>query len=251
MNNSISTPSAAWPTTWPSNSFKAGPTALVIFAALVVGAIVLVAGILWIYAHPGAGGATVPILPAIVIQLLLEGAVVALLLAALPRLSGFSLRELGFVTPQLWQVGVALLGAIVMVIVVEGGASLLQSLLHQKHEQQVIELFKQVRSQPNVLCFFAVFAIVLAPFMEEMIFRVFVFNIGLRYGGFWAGAIVSGIAFGLAHADLFVLVPLALGGMVLSYVYFRTRNAFCSMVTHGCFNALTVFALIYAPQLAQ
>ncbi len=203
-------------------------------------------------AHTGTGAsANVPILAAILIQLVLEASIVALILIALPRLSGFSLKELGFVMPRPWQIGIALLGAIAMIIVVEGGASLIQALLHQKHEQQVVELFKQVRSQASVMWLFAVFAVVLAPFMEETIFRIFVFNIGLRYGGFWVGAIISGIAFGLAHTDIYVLLPLAVGGMVLSFVYYRTRNAFCSMVTHGCFNALTVFALIYAPNLAQ
>jgi membrane protease YdiL (CAAX protease family) len=224
---------------------------LVIIAALGVGAIVLFVGVAWLFAQGLSSSRNVPIVGAIVIQLVLEGAVVALLLVALPRLSGFSLKELGFVAPQPWQIGVGLLGALVMIVVVEGGASLIQAVVHQQHEQQVIALFKQVRSQPNVMWFFAVFAVIVAPFMEEMIFRVFLFNLGLRYGGFWAGAIVSGIAFGLAHGDLFVLLPLALGGMVLSFVYYRTRNAFCSMVTHGCFNAVTVFALIYAPNLAQ
>ena len=252
-------PSAHWPTTWPEQSFKPGPTALVVLAALGVGFIVLVIGVAWIAVKSMQSGigAGVPIVPALVIQVLLEAAIVAVLLTALPRLSGFSLRELGFVAPRPWQIGVALLGAIAMVTVIEGGVTLLQELFHQKHEQQVIELFKQVRSQPNVMWFFAVFAIIVAPFMEEMIFRVFAFNVALRYGGFWVGAIVSGVLFGLAHIDhkgwdvLLTIVPLMLGGMVLSFVYYRTRNAFCSMVTHGCFNALTVFALIYAPNLAQ
>ena len=138
-----------------------------------------------------------------------------------------------------------------MVVVVEGLASIIQALSHQQHEQSVVELFKHVRGT-NVMWLFAFFAIVLAPFMEETIFRIFVFNAARRWsGGFWRGAIVSGVLFGSAHMDLWVLVPLALGGIILCYVYYRTRNAFCSMITHGLFNALTVFALIYAPQLAQ
>ena len=34
MNNSTSTISAGWPTQWPANSFRGGPTALLILAAL-------------------------------------------------------------------------------------------------------------------------------------------------------------------------------------------------------------------------
>ena len=252
MNNSTSTISAGWPTHWPANSFRGGPTALLILAALgaaIVGGII---GILFFFgAHRPQTMGTQFVISAIWVQLLVEGSAVIVILAALPAVSKLSLRELGFYVPRPWQLGIALLGAIAMIVVVEGGATIIQTLTHTKHEQSVVELFKQVVGQPRVMWFFAIFAIVLAPFMEEVIFRIFIFNVGLRWGGFWLGSIVSGLCFGAAHTDVFVLVPLALGGMILCAVYYRTGNAFCSMVTHGLFNALTVFALMFAPQLAQ
>lgn len=252
MNNSISTTSAAWPTRWPADSFRAGSTALVILAALGVAVLGIVAVGVYGALHRAviSTGGTSFVFFAIVGQLLIEGSAVVVILIALPKLSKFSLRELGFYAPRPRQIGIGLLGAIAMVVVVEGGASLIETLTHQKHEQSVVDLFRHVVGT-NAMWFFAFFAIVLAPFMEEVIFRIFVFNIGLRYGGFWVGAIASGLCFGAAHTDLFVLLPLALGGMILCAVYYRTRNAFASMITHGCFNAVTVFALIYAPQLAK
>ncbi len=252
MNNSTSTISAGSRTRWPANSFLAGPTALLIFAALgaaIVGGII---GVVFFFLanRPRTIGPQF-VVAAILVQLLVEGCAVIVILAALPAVSKRSLRELGFYAPRAWQLGVAVLGAMGMVIVVEGGASLIQMLTHTKHEQSVVELFKAVIGQPRVMWLFALFAIVLAPFMEEVIFRIFIFNIGLRWAGFWLGAIISGLCFGAAHTDPFVLVPLALGGIILCGVYYRTGNAFCSMVTHGLFNAVTVFALMFAPQLAQ
>ena len=252
MNNSTSTISAGWPTNWPANSFRRGPTALLILAALgaaVVGGLIGIT-IFFIEQHPRPYSPEF-VLAAIFVQLLLEGAAVLVILVGLPYVSKRSLHDLGFYWPRLWQIGIGLLGAIAMIIVVEGGASLIQTLTHQKHEQQVVELFKQVVGHPRTMWLFAIFAIVLAPFMEEVIFRIFIFNVGLRWGGFWVGAILSGLCFGAAHGDKFVFVPLALGGMVLCGVYYRTGNAFASMISHGLFNALTVFALIFAPQLAQ
>jgi len=214
--------------------------------------VVLIAGIAWLYAvNPSATQhGNIPIIPALVIQLLIEAAILIVLLATLPWLSGFTLPQLGFVPLKPWQIGVSLVGAVVMAVVANGGASLIEELTHSKHEQTVVEMFKQLHD-PHTIAFFAVFAILLAPIAEETIFRVFLFNVGLRYGGFWAGAIFSGLLFGLAHGDLFALIPLALGGVVLAAVYYYTRNAFASMITHGCFNALTVLALIFAPQLTK
>ena len=103
---------------------------------------------------------------------------------------------------------------------------------------------------PRLLIAFTVFACVLAPFMEETIFRVFLFNAVRRYWGFWPGALISGLCFGIAHGDPLAAIPLALGGVVLAFVYYRTNNAFASMVTHGLFNSYTILALIFTPHLA-
>jgi membrane protease YdiL (CAAX protease family) len=252
VNSSTSTISPVWPTHWPKDSFRSGPTLLVAGGVIVLTAVLLIIGVAWLaIVNPAATQrGNIPIIPALVIQLVIEAAILVVLLAALPWLSGFSLAQLGFVAPRAWQVGIAAIGAVVMAIVANGGASLIQALTHSKHEQSVVEMFKQIHD-PKTIAFFAFFAIVLAPIAEETIFRVFLFNVGLRYGGFWTGAIISGVLFGAAHGDTFALIPLALGGIVLAAVYYRTRNAFASMITHGLFNALTVLALVFAPQLTQ
>lgn len=250
MNNSTSTISPAWPTRWPNDSFRFWPTFGVIAAALGITVVVLFGGIIWLVrTHPEILHGVVPIVPALVLQLVIEIGVVGVILAALPKLSGFSLRELGYTMPTLRNVGTAVLGAIAMAIVVNGAATLIETMMHAKHDQKVVEMFKHVHD-PGTMLFFAVFAIVLAPFAEETMFRVFVFNVGLRYRGFWFAAIVSGLLFGIAHGDLVAAVPLTLGGIVLASVYYRTQNAFASMMTHGLFNSLTVIALIFAPNLA-
>ncbi len=196
--------------------------------------------------HRGA----VALVPALVIQLVLEAGVVAVILRGLPVLSGFSLRELGFRAIGAGQIGIATLGALIMAIVANGGASLIDALFHTTHEQQVVQMVRNVHN-PAIIAFFAIFAVVIAPIAEETIFRVLVFNIGLRYRGFWFGAILSGVLFGVAHGDKFEALPLALAGVVLCGVYYCTRNAYASMITHGLFNAMTVIALFAFPQLTK
>jgi membrane protease YdiL (CAAX protease family) len=41
---------------------------------------------------------------------------------------------------------------------------------------------------------------------------------------------------------------LALGGIVLCAVYYRTRNIFASMLSHALFNALSIVALLLMPK---
>jgi hypothetical protein len=183
-------------------------------------------------------------------QFVLEGVLVVIVLAAMPGMSKFSLRELGFRLPTPGNVGIALLGALAMVVVANGGATLIDYLAHSQHQQDIVEIFKQLHNTTTI-ALFAAFAIVFAPFAEETFFRLLFFNLGLRYGGFWVGAILSGVLFGIAHGDLYAAIPLALGGVVLCGVYYYTRNIFASMFSHALFNTLSIVVLLAAPKLSQ
>jgi len=225
---------------------------LAVLAIVAIVVIFVAVGVAWLLkAHaPATPCGGVALLPAITIQGALEFCIVAFLIAALPRLSGFSLRDLGFAAPTASQIGVATLGALAMILLVNGSAAAIDAFLHTKHEQDVVRMLRCVSDRPTLVVF-AVFATIIAPLAEEFIFRIFVFNIGLRYGGFWVAAIVSAALFGLSHGDLIAFAPLMLGGVILSYVYYSTRNAYMSMITHGLFNAATVLTLVFAPQLTK
>jgi membrane protease YdiL (CAAX protease family) len=249
VNDSTSTISPAWPTRWPKDSF-AGVWAWLLaafIAAIFVGA--FAAGIRGSNAAPLRSINPVAIDLSIALQFIFEGILVAGVLLALPRLSKFTLRELGFRLPDAGTLIVALGGAVLMAIVADGGASLIDSLAHTKHQQEAVEIFKALHD-PTTIAIFAFFAIVFAPLAEETIFRAFFFNFGMRYGGFWAGTLVSAGLFGFAHGDAYEAIPLALGGVILCYVYYRTRNAFAPMISHALFNAFSIVALLAAPKLS-
>jgi membrane protease YdiL (CAAX protease family) len=245
VNDSTSTILPVWPTRWPKNSFKSLWTwVLAIFtAALFVFA--FVAGVRM--------GPTSNVSPALFdaglgLQFVLEAILLAIVLASMPSMSKFSLRELGFRVPNSAALVTALVGAVAMVIVANGSATLIDHLAHSQHEQDIVQVFKQLHDRTTIVLF-ALFAIVFAPFAEETFFRIFFFNLGLRFGGFWAGAVLSGVLFGIAHGDLYAALPLALGAIVLCAVYYRTRNAYASMISHAIFNSLSIVALLAAPKV--
>jgi membrane protease YdiL (CAAX protease family) len=244
VNDSPSTISPDWPTRWPKHSFRPGATILIsaILVAPFAVAFFLNAGM------PAAPPAPASFAPASVDLMLaltftIEALLALLVLAALRPLSGLSPTQLGFRKVPLRALLTAIAGGIVMSIVADGSATLVDSLFHRQHEQHTVLLFRSLHD-PYTMGAFILFATVFAPFAEETIFRVFFFNAGLRYGGFWLGAIVSSALFGMAHGDVYFAVPLALGGFVLCGVYYFTRNAFASMISHSFFNALTVATLL-------
>jgi uncharacterized protein len=253
VNNSISKRFADWPITWPSGSFSLFPT--LILVVVVIAPIVgfgIYQGVLSAEVHIDQRllGDPLVVLTSLGLTLVAEGTLAVIVIALLPWVSRMKLADLGYRLLSWPDLIVAFVGSLVMAIIANGGASLIQSILHTKQDQEAVAMLRQLHD-PRLLAAFALFACVLAPLMEETIFRVFLFNATRRYWGFWAGAIVSGICFGLAHGDPIAALPLALGGIVLASVYYNTRNAFASMVTHGLFNSYTILALLFVPQLAK
>lgn len=234
---------------FPADAFRPGPSALGLLGMLALALFTVVIGAT-AYAAAHHGNISALLHMSIRFQAILQlaiDAIVAIYLAALvPALSRTSLRALGFRAPLLRDIGIALAGAIAMILVVNVTGSAIMAAAHTKQQEAAVRLFLQIKD-PTTRSIFIVLGVAIGPMAEEFAFRIFIFNALRRYWGFWAGAIVSGLFFGAAHLDVYALVPLALGGVILAYVYARTRNAWMPMLTHACFNGVSFIALYAAP----
>ena len=93
-----------------------------------------------------------------------------------------------------------------------------------------------------------------APFFEELYFRgVLLRSLSRLFGVFGAVAgpvlavLLTGLAFGLAHAESLQLLGLATFGVILSFVSYRTGRLGMNMVAHASFNLTAVVAAVVAP----
>jgi membrane protease YdiL (CAAX protease family) len=103
----------------------------------------------------------------------------------------------------------------------------------------------------------ALFTVVFVPVMEELFFRGLLFK-GLvrvlvpaggeshraRVIGVVAAVVIDGLLFGLAHGEWVQLAGLALFGMVLAAVSYRTGRLGMNMVAHGSFNLVAVLTIL-------
>lgn len=91
-------------------------------------------------------------------------------------------------------------------------------------------------------------------FLEEMIFRGFLFHAMLKEGVKFA-IVVSSVTFGIGHIvnlfngsgaellpNLLQVIYAIAAGFMFVMIYYRTRSLVPCIVTHGLFNALSVFA---------
>ncbi|MGI0487665.1 type II CAAX prenyl endopeptidase Rce1 family protein [Pantanalinema rosaneae CENA516] len=94
------------------------------------------------------------------------------------------------------------------------------------------------------LTIFFITASVAAPIFEELLFRGFLLPSLTRYFPMWGAIALSSVIFAVAHLNLSEVLPLMTLGMVLGFVYVRSRNLLSSMLLHGIWNSGTLVSLL-------
>jgi membrane protease YdiL (CAAX protease family) len=164
-----------------------------------------------------------------------------------PRIIGWPapgrrLRELG--------VG-ALLG--LLLVVVSLVTSVIVASVLERLTGETVETPEQV--SPDLrgwgIVILVVLAVMVAPVVEEFVFRGLLFRSIADRHGFWIGAIASAIPFGLTHVavgaavDLWALrITLTIVGVALAWIHWRRRNLMANIVAHSAFNAIGVVIIL-------
>ncbi|MBC7969979.1 MAG: CPBP family intramembrane metalloprotease [Verrucomicrobia bacterium] len=103
----------------------------------------------------------------------------------------------------------------------------------------------------GALFLFFVTAAIAAPIFEEILFRGFLLPSLTRYMPVWGAIVLSSFIFALAHLSLSEVLPLMVLGMVLGFVYARSRNLLSSMLLHSLWNSGTLLSLFVLGSSSQ
>ncbi|MDY6896919.1 MAG: CPBP family glutamic-type intramembrane protease [Cyanobacteriota bacterium] len=101
-----------------------------------------------------------------------------------------------------------------------------------------------LESQDNfaLLTFFSTAAIA-APLFEELLFRGFLLPSLTRYLPLWGSILISSFLFAAVHLSLSEVLPLTVLGIVLGFVYSRSRNLLAPILLHSLWNSGTLLSL--------
>ena len=129
-----------------------------------------------------------------------------------------------------------LLGAYMLILLHN---SILYMLGIDTQGDQIFDIFSQLESP---LWFFLVGALI-APIVEELFFRGFLFQ-GFRQKYGWQPALLlSSAIFGVAHLDPVSLIPTFILGCVLAYLYHRSNSVWPGITFHALINTLSLIAV--------
>ncbi len=139
---------------------------------------------------------------------------------------------------------------VAVVIPVQAAWKFLLELCHlPTTNQEMVEIFFRTSSPPRVVML-ATMAVVLAPVVEELVFRSGLFRFLRSRTPLWIALVLPALIFASLHVNfktfegLITLAPLTAFGIIFSLAYERTGRIAVVMIAHGLFNLHTVVFLL-------
>jgi len=133
--------------------------------------------------------------------------------------------------------------ALVALVVIVASAAALSPFLDAGDEQGLVpDAWDASRAAP----FLANAAVVtlVAPFVEELLYRGLGYGLLSPFVGPWPAILVTGVAFGLAHGLVLGLPVLSIFGITLGWLRWQTGSVVPGMIVHALFNAAALAAAV-------
>lgn len=122
-----------------------------------------------------------------------------------------------------------------------------QGIIDEFPPQELIKLFT-AGGDPTAITLLVIFAVVLAPIVEEIIFRGGIYRFIKSQSTLLPAQIISGAFFAVMHGNLMSFLPLVVVGILLARVYERSGCILVPICFHACFNGFSLLMLLIMSQ---
>lgn len=112
-----------------------------------------------------------------------------------------------------------------------------------------LNLFKTVPGSENtqgimeiarLVPLFVIIPAIIAPILEEIIFRKIIFGALYKRMNFFIAAILSAFIFGIIHQEPEHILIYASMGLVFAFLYVKTKSILTPIIVHAAMNSITV-----------
>ncbi|WP_077624187.1 CPBP family intramembrane glutamic endopeptidase [Sediminibacillus massiliensis] len=104
--------------------------------------------------------------------------------------------------------------------------------------ENTMDIMEIARAAP----IFILIPALIAPILEEVIFRKIIFGTMYKRTNFFIAAVASSVIFGLVHMDVFHLITYTAMGFVFAFLYVQTKRIIVPIIAHMSMNTITVIA---------
>lgn len=108
--------------------------------------------------------------------------------------------------------------------------------------QKAVQSLQEASAQDFIML--TINAVIIAPFVEEIVFRGFFFRILSCNLGVCLAAIISSLLFGAIHVSLAQTASLTIFGLFQCFLYKKTQSIIYPMLLHMAFNSISVITIV-------
>jgi membrane protease YdiL (CAAX protease family) len=124
---------------------------------------------------------------------------------------------------------------------IAGGITQLTAAFSPAHDQKA----EMVVAMGNL--FYVVSAVIIAPFIEEIIFRGLVFKRLRSFLGFLPAALISGAIFGILHGNIVQGLYATIIGVIFAYIYEKKQSLIVTIIAHFLVNGINALVMVFMP----
>ncbi len=119
-----------------------------------------------------------------------------------------------------------------------GLPQLITTFFQSRDLQTVVALLKNGPLEIQITI--AVCAVIIAPVIEELMFRGYMYPAMKKFAGPLVSLFFTSLLFGLIHTNAASLLPLSVFGVVMVFLYEKTKTIWTPIIAHAFFNGATV-----------
>lgn len=143
------------------------------------------------------------------------------------------------------------LGAMVPVYICLGlGSVIIQLIIPSKEKvPEMQEIVQTMISSNDITILIALLfsALIVAPIVEEIIFRGYIYPVLKKYSHRLFAGFMSSLLFAVVHGNVAGLIPLLLLAIILTLCYELTGSIFVPILIHALFNGINSFFILNLP----
>jgi membrane protease YdiL (CAAX protease family) len=113
-------------------------------------------------------------------------------------------------------------------------------------DQVIVQAFQQSKDVGLRLSIIVAAGLV-APVVEELVYRGLIYGFARSLIGHWPAALLSSAIFALVHVDAVASLPLFVLALGLATAYDRSRSLWVPVIMHMLFNAWNLAAMLMKP----
>jgi membrane protease YdiL (CAAX protease family) len=121
--------------------------------------------------------------------------------------------------------------------------------LHSEPETQPTMQILEISVSLGQRILFGFTAIVVAPVVEETLFRGIIYRAIQQRGYPGIALFGSSLLFGIIHGSMMTLLPLTALAIILALLYDRAGNLMAPIVAHSFFNTVNFFGYLYRQEI--